>query len=277
MSAKMDVSAAPIEVKNPARFSWPMRIFLCSYLFYMAFSCFFTSVIKVLDWSDEYGIETSPLAFPTEAELAAIRSGEHSEAWRNEAERTRASYASLARFFVPGWSDTPLRGMESASDYLAAPLVWLESRLLFAGEVIGVTQRWTMFAPNVYTEYSVPRYILTYEDGTERVVRAECDPPEDLSQPAYPFWLNHKRLRVCYGFLNYETIRTGYFSYLHHTYPESKSGSALSRIDTYRAIYKFLPIGEDAKTWYAQQSGPPATQINGPEWIYDAHTRKAVS
>jgi len=249
-----------------------MRVFLVAYLFYMVFSCVFTSVASVLDWSEHYGIETSPLPLPTDAELARIRAQTDRGLYASESERYRASLYSLAQFFVPGWSSTPLRNMSSISDYLSAPLVWIESRMFFVGEAIGVTQKWIMFSPNFPTEYALPRYTLFFEDGTQTVIRAECDPPADLLEPVYPFWFNEKRLRACYGFLSYESIRVGYFNYLRHAHPTSPSGSPLAEIHAHRVVYKFLPIGADAVTWYTEQSGPPASQITGPVWVFDARS-----
>ena len=179
---------------------------------------------------------------------------------------------SLGRFLVPGMSSEPLHDVDSLSDRLRVAVGWLETRMLFLGETVGIGQRWEMFSPGVYTEYSVPRFELFYDDGSSRILRAECDAPEDLLQARYPFWFNHKRMRVCYYFLQYDAVRDGTLSHLSIAHGISDSGAALSHIEVRTATYQFLPIGEDAEAWYAAQSGPPDSQVSEPFWRYESDT-----
>lgn len=272
----MSVKKTELNENVPTRFSWPMRIFLGFYLFYMVFSCLATSVVNVLRWKADYKMETIPLALPSTQEIEDIRAGVHPDGWTSVEQRYQASFASLGRFFVPGMDPNLKQDLQSPIDYVKIPLLWLESRLLFTGELIGIGQRWMMFS-NFVTEYKLPRFELVYEDGSKKAHRSECDPPEDLLQPVYPFWFNEKLLRPCYDTLTHPETRLGYFNFLQHKYQVNEAGSRLAHISLYEATYYFLPIGEEPKEWYQQQSGPPADQIRGPLWNYDVQTNEIFS
>jgi len=256
------------ETNVPTRFSWKMRFFLISYLFYMVYSCLTTSVFLILDWKDDYKMESHPLSPPTRAEIEEIASGQHSE-WDSISERYLASAGSLATFFIPGMDRHLAQDLKSTKDYFKLPLLWMETRMMFVGEIIGIGQRWEMFSPNVFTEYSVPRYELVFTDSTKRTVRADCDPPEDLLTPVYPFWFRTKVLRPCYLALSDSAVRMGMMNHYMHLYDTNHNGSALKLIRIYEATYHFLPIGEKPKEWYSKQSGPPASQVKGPIWEYN--------
>jgi hypothetical protein len=273
----MPVQSDKTDSQEPRRFSWPMRIFLGSYLFYMVFSCLTTSLIDARGWADDYGVARSPLGLPASAELSLIDAGDHPDGWTKASDRVWASMESLGRFLVPGLSSEPLHDVDSVSDGLRASVGWLETRMLFLGELVGIGQRWEMFSPGVFTEYSIPRFELFYDDGSSHTLRAECDAPEDLLQARYPFWFNHKRLRICYYFLQYDEVRDGTLSHLALTHSTSDSGADLSYIEVRSASYDFLPIGEDPESWYQAQSGPPESQISDALLRYDVATRQLIS
>jgi hypothetical protein len=247
-----------------------MRLFLGFYLFYMVFSCLATAITPVLKWRDDYKLQSHPLALPTKAELQWIREGVHPGGYTSSSERYLDSFGSLATFFIPGTDPMLAESLQSDADYFRVPLLWMETRLLFIGEIIGIGQRWQMFSPDVATQYTFPRFRLVFEDGTSTILRSDCEPPEDLLQPVYPFWFNEKTLRPCYLVFSMPEARKGMMNHLHIKYRENEEESRLAFIEILAVTHYYLPIGKDSRNWYRAQSGPPEDQVKGPLWIYDA-------
>lgn len=224
----------------PTRHPWPRRVFLTLFLADM----FLRGIgWSVYDWHEE----------ATELHMDAVP-GESVAAFANPVpgEKTRAE-------------------LSGAGVYARYSLTWLVTRGDYFGQLMGISQAWPMFSPNVSDARTLPRLRLIYADGSTRIVRSITD-PEDLLRASH--WFDEKRLdfELAAGYDN--PARRGWANVAANRYPENESGSRLQTIEVFNVRYTRPKPGNDWNDYLRRQTGPPAEQIGPVVWRYDVKTRR---
>jgi hypothetical protein len=231
----------------------------------------FISLTNCDEWADGLNMQYRPKALPGREEFDQIAAGVHPEGYASVAERWGACGRSVAEFFIPWPNPKTCSKLDSALSCGSFALVWIDSRLTFLGQLVGVDQSWPMFSPNVAHGDTLCRFRLVYEDGSAREVRSLAD-PEDLTR--YAHWFEEKHLQAQIRAGSDAEIRTGYCNYLAHRYPSSDSGASLKCIEVFRVHYSYPPPDVDARQFLREQTGPPSKQIEAPFCSYDVRTRR---
>jgi len=261
------------EADYPRRFSWPMRIFLCLFLFDMVARSFIALTPYDEQWAEEVAMEDDlrPPPLPTPAELRQIRAGEHPGGCTSATASLAESFASLGPYFSP-WPDERTRQkIDSPLQAGKYAVVWIGSRFWLIERILGVDQDWAMFSPNVGTGDTTARCRLVFADGSERYIRLIVD-PADLTN--YSHGVSEKWLQT-QGKVHHDAdARRGFCNYLAHRHPTNDAGSPLLRIYISKVRYEYPdPYQVDTFEFLRRQSGPPEDQIEPPFYYYDVAAR----
>lgn len=251
----------------PRRFGWPMRLFLCAFLFDMIFRGVGLSLVDWREIAAELEMETAPKPLPSRT-ISAYEHGTHPRSEKNET--YAAALRSAGRFLVPWPNEKTREKLQSPADGLKFAATWLIMRLELFGNVSGVDQQWLMYSPNVATDRSVARVRLIYADGSTHIVRGRAD-PEDLTRATH--WFEEKRLQAEMNAHLRLDVRLGYCRWLCREFAIGPNGSPLSQIEFYEVRYVRPPPGEDVVALLKAQTGPPADQIGPVFWRFDVATQ----
>lgn len=253
----------------PPRFSWPMRLLLGLLLFDICFHSVAT-LFPYREWANDMGLPQYPKRLPTPAELDELRrqAGGPGEV----ADRVMDSLDSLWEYCKP-WPSKELRSkLTSWEDRGMFALSWTATRLAFLESLVGVSQRWMMFSPNVSKGTSSARARLRYADGHTRDVRLVTD-PEDLA--CYSHWLDQRWINAEMWLLSKpdHDARIGYCNYLAHRYPAGDGSAPLVEIYLYKFEYQYPGPDDDAEAFLRAQNGPPGWDRDGPFFVYEVASR----
>lgn len=224
----------------PTRHPWPRRIFLTLFLADMLLRGIAWSVHN---WHDE----------AAELQMDAVP-GE-----------------SVAAFANPVPGEATLAEMNGLGDFTRYGLTWLVTRADYCGGLIGISQSWPMFSPDVSDERTLPRLRLIYADGSTQIVRSITD-PEDLLRSSH--WFDEKRLDFELAALYDNPARRGWANVAANRYPANEAGSRLRTIELFTVRYTRPKPSDDWKDHLRRQTGPPAEQIGPVVWRYDIKTRQ---
>lgn len=254
----------------PRRFSWPMRLFLCYFLFDMVVRSLLSLTDCDSTWNEEYGIAAYPAALPTPAELEQVAKASPEKPLAAKAERLWQSVRTVGPYFSPMPSDETRAKLETPEDVGKYAITWTVTRLAFVGHSLGVDQDWPMFSPNVGTDETLGRLRLVFADGASEIQRHIAD-PEDLTW--FSHWFEEKPLQVVLKIHSDEDQRLGYCMWLAKQRPKNDTGSPLVRIEVFEVWYTYPTPDDDARAYLIAQTGPPPEQQGPVFWIYDVATR----
>ena len=263
------MNPTPVAPNLPApRFRWPMRVFLCGLLAWMALRSTST-MYPWRTWCHDLRVQEFPDPLPTRAETAEIKAraiGDHALG-----QRLVDTAGSVGTYFVPWPCRAAAEQIEGPLDVGKYAVCWIQTRFEFFESVLGINQEWPMFSPNVAREKTVTRSRLVYADGTERIVRQLAD-PADLT--CYAHWFEEKRLdhELKVGPKDHEAC-LGWCNLLAHRHPTNERGSPLKRIYLFSVRYLLPPPDVDAAAFLAEQTGPPADQVQPDYFRYDVPGR----
>lgn len=269
----LDIGPTPAAPPYPTRFSWPMRLFLFVLVFDIVFRSCSILIDRDNDWPGELSMRTMPVRLDTRAERA-----EKLRQWapgqpNPVTKDVKECLDSIWEFFKPWPSRDTRARIHSWRDGGKYVYCWLNTRLSFLENLVGINEEWPMFSPYVAAKKDITRARLTFADGTTRIVRQRRD-PEDLCH--YSHWfeekvLNYERLVLHDGWDRY---KRGYCNLLAYRYPRNAAGSPLVSIRLFNVTYEFPPPGVDAVAHLRAQTGPPPEQISGDYFHYEVATRE---
>lgn len=257
----------------PTRFGWGMRLFLALLLFDIIFRSF-SIMIPWGAWAEELDITIRPRRLPTRAEFAEMHAAEDSGELDPTVDDLSKVADSMWEFWRP-WPEPSARlKIRTWGDGGKWTLVWVTSRLELVENVLGFNEEWPMFSPNVGRRRHITRARMTYDDGTERIVRSRGD-PEDLTH--YSHWFEEKildhELKIREG-RNRALDSWGFCHLLRHRHATNDAGAALAKIHLFVVRYDLPPPTADAREWLADQNGPPSNQVYADFYVFDAKTNK---
>ncbi len=255
--------ASGASLSYPARFSWPLRLFLVAFVFDMVVRSAISLTPYDDDWRKDLAMERYPVALPTQQELRKIRNGRDIR-YDSVGERYAKVGASLWDYILP-WPDKKAgEQIDNATDVGRFCLVWLGTRLSFAGALLGLDQNWPMFAPNVRSSRILPRAKLIFEDGSSKELWMLAEPWDVTS---YSRWFIKRPLQIDIRLHQDFDARLGVSQHLARLHPESERGSPLRFIELHKVSYTLPKPSQDAYRVLSQQNQKPLE--DDPFWRYD--------
>ena len=249
-----------------------MRIFLFVLLFDVIFRTP-SALVPWEEWAEKLDMAVMPERLPTRVEMAEL--AQRTPTKSNPAplrNRILHTLDSMWDFIRPWPSSAARAKIGSWQDVGAFAYCWLCSRLEFAKECCGVNEgTWSMYAPTVSNEFSMARFKLLFEDGTQQTIRLSSDPP-DLTR--YSHWSTAKILYSEVEVRDSPHHRPGYCNLLAHRYPKNERDSPLRAILVYIVEYHLPPPRDDPVEFLRAQNGPPLDQVGPVFFVYDVKTRK---
>lgn len=269
VTAPPDAPAAPY----PTRFSWPMRLFLSVLVFDLVFRSFSILIDRNGKWPGELAMRTAPVRFDTRAEREGKLLRRTPGQPHPVVEDVMASFDSVWEFLKP-WpgADTRAR-LYSWREGGKFVFCWLNTRLSFFENLVGINEEWPMFSPYVADEKECTRARLTFADGSTQIVRQRRDPEDPCH---YSHWFEEKVLnyeRLVSNEKGHMAYNQGYCNLLAHRYHNNAAGSPLVSIRLYTVTYKFPSPGEDAAAVLRAQRDMPADQVSPDYYHYDVARR----
>lgn len=268
VTAPPDAPAAPY----PTRFSWPMRVFLFVLVFDIVFRSFSILIDRENDWPGELAMKTMPVRLDTRAQREGKLLRRTPGQPHPVVEDVMASFDSVWEFFKPWPGAETRQRLYSWREGGKFVFCWLNTRLSFFENLVGINEEWPMFSPYVANEKDFTRARLTFADGSTQIVRQHRDPEDPCH---YSRWLqekvlNYERMVTSSGG---EAYRLGYCNLLAHRYHKNAAGSPLVSIRLFTVIYKLPHPGEDAAAVLRAQREMPAGQVSPDYYHYDVARR----
>lgn len=254
----------------PRRFSWKMRLFLSVLVFDIVFRSMMV-LLPCAEWAEsELDMDNLPWRLPTRAEMdhLAVQGGPHPAP---VADRILESLDSVWEFAKPWPSARTRARIDSWPKAGMFAACWLNSRLEFVENVLGINEDWPMFSPNVSKRRTLARSKLLFADGSLQTIRLTAD-PANLTR--YSHWFQEKVLDYELKVDHSRDERVGYCNYLAHRHPRNAAGSPLLAIYVYTLIYYYPRPDMDPAAYLASQNGPPLDQVRVPFYVYDVATRQ---
>jgi hypothetical protein len=249
MTPIIPTKAASVAAPVAKRFDWKMRLFLGLVLFCMVYRCV-GQVLPMYDWGVALGVQRLPRPLPTPAEKEALRTVSGTP------DPVLAEYGAVAcalADYCNPWPDhatrehihSPLDGVEYAAS-------WVDARIGFLECLVGVRQRWQMFAPSLDKAISHVRARLFYDDDTETIVHQLAE-PADFTRGGHSWF--EERILSHEVYTQMDASRSwGYCNLLAHRHARNASGAKLVYITLF-CVWVMLPEpGVDAQAHYEQQN-----------------------